>query len=156
MNSNANFNGQQLENMINNHLRAIGLTYVTNTEFDFKRKNTYTTQLQIGSLSILGKKIRVDFVISSIPQFKQGLIIESKWQQVPGSVDEKYPYLIENILIKYPVPTLLVLDGGGYTDNLLQYLKSKRNGKFLNVFSMFEFQKWGNTLKVNLERKNDL
>lgn len=143
----ANFNGQELENIISNHLTAIGLKFINNFEFTFGKKNVFTRQYGIKETSIIGKKIRVDFAISSIPKFEQGLIIESKWQQVPGSVDEKYPYLIENIIEKYPAPTILVLDGGGYDSGLLNYLKSKTNEKFIDVFSMVDFQVWGNRLR---------
>lgn len=43
-----------------------------------------------------------------------GLVIQCKWQASSGSVEEKYPFEVLNIQ-KDEYPTIIVLDGGGYS-----------------------------------------
>ncbi|MDP2637026.1 MAG: hypothetical protein Q8P03_00205, partial [bacterium] len=53
---------------------------------------------------------KCDFFIVNRELFPDDLIIECKWQQSGGSVDEKYPFLLFNIL-KTGIPTIILLDG---------------------------------------------
>ena len=68
------------------------------------------------------------------------LIIECKWQQIAGSVDEKYPYTVQNIRERYPCRTIILLDGNGYKPGAKEWLCSQVDDKLLAVFSMSEFQ----------------
>ena len=85
---------------------------------------------------------KVDFFIVNEAKFPSDLIIECKWQQVKGSVDEKYPFLLYNI-IRTGIPTVVLLDGGGYKPAALKWLKSMVNpkGALIAVWTMAEFQK---------------
>ena len=72
-------------------------------------------------------------------------IKEVKWQQVGGSVDEKYPYLVLNIQMKYEVPTILILDGNGYKKGAEKWIRSQSgHGNFLSVFNLQQFHAWVN------------
>ena len=74
--------------------------------------------------------------------FPEGLIIECKWQQSKGSVDEKYPFTLFNIF-KIGVPTIILLDGGGYKPAAMKWLKDQvdPNRALIGVYNMAEFQK---------------
>jgi len=85
---------------------------------------------------------KVDFLILNKPLFPEGLIIECKWQQSAGSVDEKYPYLLFNI-IKTAVPTVILIDGDGYRKAALKFLKDEvsKTSALKGTWTMSEFQK---------------
>lgn len=62
--------------------------------------------------SIYGHPLKADFVVmTSIPSLPNGFVIECKWQASDGSVDEKFPYIIENINGGcFGRPVLIVVD----------------------------------------------
>ena len=94
---------------------------------------------------IYGTEVKVDFLLYHPEKHPSCLIIEAKWQQTGGSVDEKFPYLYLN-LIEFPYPSILVLDGGGYRAGAEKWIRSRTrlSNKFNHVFSMSEFQIWAN------------
>jgi len=59
------------------------------------------------------------FLVLNKDKFPDRLIIECKWQQVAGSVDEKYPFALCNIF-KIGVPTVRLVDSGGGKPTALQ------------------------------------
>lgn len=75
-------------------------------------------------------------------KFPKDLIIECKWQQSSGSVDEKYPFLLFNI-IKTAIPTVILIDGDGYKKTALKWLEEQalNSRALIGVYSMAEFQK---------------
>lgn len=83
-----------------------------------------------------------DFFIVNKDKFPDDLIIECKWQQSAGSVDEKYPYLVVNIM-KTAIPTIVLIDGGGYKQAAIAWLKNQvdPNRALIGVYTMAEFQK---------------
>jgi DNA adenine methylase len=72
------------------------------------------------------------------------LVIEAKWQQANGSVDEKFPYLVMNIREQYPYAAIVVLDGGGFKEGAKDWLRRQVDDKLVHVFNMMEFQRWTN------------
>jgi hypothetical protein len=70
------------------------------------------------------------------------LIIECKWQESSGSVDEKYPFIKENIE-KTGVPTIVLIDGDGYKKQAFDWLKKQAspNRSLRGVYTITEFQK---------------
>jgi len=92
-------------------------------------------------MSIYETKRKCDFLVINNEKFPDGLIIECKWQQSSGSVDEKYPFTIFNIF-KIGVPTIILLDGGGYKRNAMVWLKEQVNPNraLIGVYNMAEFQ----------------
>jgi hypothetical protein len=101
------------------------------------------TQYAIG-LGIYGAPLRVDLYIPDIPSYPNGLIIESKWQELSGSADEKLPYLVENIQRCYPCPTIIVLHGGGFRPGAERWLRSQVGGNLIHVLRLEEFVTWSN------------
>ncbi len=104
----------------------------------------YACQVPCGT-SIYETKRKCDFLVTNSSKFADCLIIECKWQQVGGSVDEKYPFTVQNI-IKIGTPTIILLDGAGYKQKAMEWLKKQVNvdDALIGVYSMAEFQ-----IKVN-------
>lgn len=100
----------------------------------------FATQVWCGK-TIYETDRKVDFMVINKDLFPDDLIIECKWQQVGGSVDEKYPFLVFNI-IKTGVPTVILIDGAGYRLAALKFLKDEvADAKALRgVWTMTEFQ----------------
>lgn len=142
----ANKNGSELENFIESVLDRKGYQFIIPSKFIALSKACeqpfYTKQFYIGQ-GIYDTPRKCDFIIYHPIKQQYFLVIECKWQQSGGSVDEKYPYLVENIKIsKYK--TIIVLDGNGYKPKALEWLKQQKSEKLLDVFNMMEFQRWAN------------
>lgn len=101
----------------------------------------YAKQVPIGD-TIYDTERKCDFLVINRDKFPNELVIECKWQQSGGSVDEKYPLLVFNI-VKTGVPTVILLDGGGYRKEAMAWLKDQVNpkGAIIGVWTMAEFQK---------------
>lgn len=99
------------------------------------------TQYPIG-LGIYGQPLKVDFYVNDAPLFPNGLIIESKYQAISGSIDEKFPYLVLNIQEHYPCPAIVVAGGGGCRPGALTWLKRQVGGNLVAVFTLEEFMVW--------------
>jgi hypothetical protein len=84
----------------------------------------------------------VDFLVLNRDKFPSGLIIECKWQEQKGSVDEKYPFLMFNIA-RTGVPTIVLLDGEGYKPAAKAWLASHAgpDKPLRAVWSMAEFHR---------------
>ena len=145
----ANHTGNQLELFLENALQSQGYTEFWNhkTQAFENRKSIggkqYLKQLPCGT-TIYQTMRRVDFLIINREKFPNDLIIECKWQQSKGSVDEKYPFLLFNI-IKTGVPSIVLLDGEGYSQQAKQWLSDQADREMhralIGVWSMMEFQK---------------
>ena len=147
----ANNTGRNLEIFVAGILDQYGYQEVRSADFDVslsKRKRIWARQYPIG-LSIYGTKIRCDFKLWCPVKWPQGLCIETKWQQTPGSVDEKFPYLVENIRYCYKCPVIILADGGGCKPGARKWLAGcVDNVHLLHVFTMAGFQKWVNQDKL--------
>lgn len=113
----ANRTGNSLEKFVKDLLEANGYTPFPlhyKKQLLENRKSVggkqYATQVPVGE-SIYGSQRNCDFFVINPDKFPEGLVIECKWQQAAGSVDEKYPFLYFNI-VKTGVPTVVLLDGG--------------------------------------------
>ncbi len=105
----------------------------------------YAKQVYIGS-GIYGTDIYVDFYIFNAVAFATGLIIECKWQQSGGSVDEKLPYLNLNIQACYPSPAVVLIDGEGMKKGAINWLTRQvdSNPNLLAVHNLSHFMIWAN------------
>lgn len=93
--------------------------------------------------SIKGGEIRADFLVRGVTQFPDGLIIESKWQEVPGTADEKLFGLALDIEKNYPCPTIVIVAGGGAREHIVNWLRNQVNGGTLYaVLDIEEFLTW--------------
>jgi len=142
----ANKTGNMLESFVEDILDRKNYTYIDKIKFRpaiYLGQPIYSKQFNIAK-SIYGTKTYCDFIIFHPRKHPECLIIECKWQQSGGSVDEKYPYLIINVQTKYPHKTVLLLDGGGYKKGAEDWIRNQVGNNLLKVFSMSQFQKWVN------------
>ncbi|BAY19549.1 hypothetical protein NIES2109_46310 [Nostoc sp. HK-01] len=105
----------------------------------------YAKQVYIGA-GIYNTLLKVDFYVVGLPSIPTGLIIECKWQESGGSVDEKFPYLSMNIQEYYPAPAIVVIGGEGMREGAIQWLRQqvKLNHNLLGVYSLDRFIAWAN------------
>jgi hypothetical protein len=143
----ANYTGSVLEEYILSRLKEKRYAYVHPNRFKparYLEQPIYTRQFQIAQ-SIYDTPQYCDFILYHPKKWANNLVIESKWQQAAGSVDEKYPYTVLNIQTKYATSTIIVLGGGGYKKGAENWLRSQAGqGNLLFVFNMEQFAAWVN------------
>ena len=99
---------------------------------------------QLGQ-TIYGRALVVDLYVCGLSNYPNGLAIESKWQELSGSIDEKFPYLVANIRTCYPCPAIVVFGGSGARPDALRWLKQQVDGmQLIAVLSLEEFITWCN------------
>lgn len=143
----ANKTGGLLESFVENILQQRGYAeFWDHKEQVFANRKSvggkqYAKQVIIGE-TIYETKCKCDFLVLNSELFPDGLVIECKWQESKGSVDVKYPMVVFNIL-KIGVPTIVLLDGGGYSAKAEKWLRSQAHPTkaLVGVYSMQEFQK---------------
>lgn len=146
----ANKTGNELECFIHNRLQRENYCFISNNRFiaaKILEQPIYTRQFEVGK-SIYETKWRCDFILYHPLKHPNCLIIESKWQQSAGSVDEKYPYLVLNIKKQLEYSTIILIDGSGYKKGALTWLKNQIGSNLIDVFSMAEFTAWVNKGKI--------
>ena len=142
----ANVTGRNLERQIREIILSTGYKEIKNKEFVYMNcffENVFSNHCFIGK-SIYDTNLYVDFLLYHADKYPNKLAMEIKWQQVPGSVDEKFPYIIENIKKKFPCPAIIILDGNGYKKGAKKWLEEQIDDKFLGVYSLMNFIKWAN------------
>lgn len=142
----ANRTGNHLEGVIEDSLQRFNYKFVQKNKFFQSvegKQPIFTRQINLCE-SIYGTKIICDFILYNPEKYSNCLVIESKWQQSSGSVDEKYPFLVLNIKEKFPCPAIIVIDGGGYKPGAEKWLRSQVDKKLLNVFNIREYITWVN------------
>lgn len=142
----ANYTGSVLEKFVGDRLVERGYQFVDRTKFKaamYLEQPIYSTQVDIGA-SIYGTKRKCDFIIYHPELWPEGLVIECKWQQIGGSVDEKFPFTVHNIKEQSPYRTVLLLGGGGYKRSAEEWVRNQVDDKLLHVFNMSQFQSWVN------------
>jgi len=143
----ANITGNRLEEFLEHALQSRGyVEFSGNKTLAFGNREAlggrqYLKQLKVGT-TIYDTERKCDFFVVNEHLFPDGLIIECKWQQSSGSVDEKYPFLLFNVM-KTGIPTVVLLDGGGYKPAAMDWLKRQvqTGTALIAVWNMTEFQK---------------
>lgn len=146
----ANKTGRELERFVRGGFDRRDYLKVTTKEFDRQFGQDapiYAEQYYMGD-SIYGTPFKIDFVAYHPLIWPEGLALECKWQQVAGSVDEKFPYMFNNLSEKSKYPFAIVLDGGGYKPGAYRWLRRQVGGKFVALLSMADFHTWINKKKI--------
>ena len=109
------------------------------------RQPLFARQCSVGK-DVYGKNRRVDFILYHPQRWPDCLVIQCKWQSSGGSVEEKYPFEVMSIECN-EFPTIIVLDGGGYSKESEAWLKGqvgkgKGKGRLIHVFSLGEMGKF--------------
>lgn len=103
----------------------------------------YTRQARVG-VSIFERQLHVDFLVHNLVEYPDGLVIESRWQDTPGTTEEKLTYIVENIRASaYAHSVLLVLNGGGFTPGAITWLEQQvDNDFFVGVMDFAGLLSW--------------
>ena len=103
-----------------------------------RRQYEFDRQAVVG-VSIYGSILRADFLVHNIVEFPVGLVIESKWQDTPGTADEKFPYMVANIRAgNYRHPVVVVVYGGGCRPGAVRWFQDQVDGQQLVAVFSFE------------------
>lgn len=151
----ANITGNTLEQIVLQTLIPKGFTVVSYTAFV---KGGVGSELIIRNApyqTIYGHPGKTEFLVLSA-KYNLEVRIECKWQQSPGSVDEKFPYLYLNCIEAMPEKHIMIIvDGGGAKAGAVQWLKdtakreryrSDASGKTIEVLSLAEFVAWAHRI----------
>jgi len=150
----ANMQGANLEGIVIDTMCRKGLALVNYVDW-IKRPQKYGEELLLKNVpytSIYGHEGRTEFKIKSCRYGEYR--IECKWQQVAGSVDEKFPYVYLNCVESLPEKNIIILvDGGGAKDGAVRWLKSAAANKLfikdidknIKVMDLRDFIVWANT-----------
>lgn len=91
--------------------------------------------------SIYGSICRTEF---SLLLRNKTVRIECKVQNHYGSADEKFPYLMENLLYSvHEDECWVILSGDGFRESALNWLYKKAEGTKVKVFTFTEFVEGG-------------
>ena len=101
----------------------------------------FARQCQIGA-DIYGKNRHVDFILFRPVKWSECLVLQCKWQASFGSVEEKY--CVEVLSIgECEFPSIIVLDGGGYSNGAEAWLKKQAgNSNLVSVMNMGEITRY--------------
>lgn len=116
----ANLNGNELERFVIDILLRKGYEYIEPKLFlgfiEVSEQKAFSHQVNIGN-TIYDTMRKCDLIVFNPSwkdeHYKAIRIIECKWQESKGSVDEKYPYLVLNIK-KLQYDTYILLDEDAY------------------------------------------
>ncbi len=151
--------GANLEAYVENLITPYGYTKIPHR--DWSKTEDRTKKYLVTNVpytTIFGTQGRTEF---SIINPSRNIRVECKWQQVKGSVDEKFAYMYLNAVHQWPEKEIILLvDGGGYKPKALEWLqesvKIKRyhedSDKCIKVFQMAEFMTWVNTRMPQLHK----
>lgn len=142
----ANQTGSNLEGFIRSQLKRAGYDQVEPRHFKAAQclhQPIFAEQYLCGK-DIYGKPRKCDFILFRPAREQPNLIIECKWQQPSGSVDEKFPFLV-NTIESSGIDSIVVLDGGGFSEGAARWLRKRAGaGHLLHVFDMSQFQTFAN------------
>ena len=144
----ANSNGKKKENQIKEFLRNRNIPVMTQGVYNklkVKPKEVFITNPSYES--VYGHKGR------SNGQYKKDgvsiLRLTQISQEVPGSVDEKFPYMMENLKEgQFPEPNqAFLVEGSGFKDGAVAWFKAKCL-KYKGKQNVYFFQKPDDLLKL--------
>ena len=150
----ANMTGKIFENQCKPLFEEYGFILLDNAKYEkLKAKNQLPDKyviLNAPFTTIYNHKGKTEFVIVDNTLNKR-IRVENKYQSAAGSVDEKYPYVLLNAIEAYPEnEIIIVIDGGGYKDGALEWIKTKvkdnwldyKSTKKIEIMSIIEFNNW--------------
>lgn len=130
----ANSNGNGLEAMICSVFTGKGFQELTDAEKTAFQRTAgdvtsvphdrwFARQVRLET-GIYTAYLKSDLFVRDPVHFEQGLHIECKWQQVAGSIDEKYVYTMMS-LRQFIRPSLIVLAGTGARPTAVAWLRAQ-------------------------------
>ena len=141
----ANANGRMLESDIAHRLSAHGYTKLAIIPDVWTLP--FFVQQSIGTpikpfINLYALAWKVDFFLWHPQKHANGLIIESRYQGIGGSVDEKYPFLIGS-LKQQPCDSLLLILGTGARPKAVEWCR-KQSTTACRIMTWEEFVAYAN------------
>jgi len=136
-----NHHGTVLEQQVCALLVSKGYTQVVSDVFDTAQTPVFVRQYRRFK-TLYGAKMRLDVLLKHPQRWPESLAIECKWQQSVGSVDEKFPYVVENMKA-LPIPAAVLLAGGGYSKRAAEWLLSQETERLTIVEGLDAIIRWG-------------
>lgn len=149
----ANRSGRVLEEVVESVFRSHGYEQAWHREWN-KNPEKYGPRLLLKNVpyrTIYGHNGRSEFV--ALVEGRSSIRIECKWQQSPGSVDEKFPYLYLNAVEAMTEATVLIIvDGGGAKPHAVEWLRNAAESRLymsdssrtIKVMDSAGFIRWAN------------
>jgi hypothetical protein len=104
----------------------------------------YSREFEAGP-DLYGKPRRVDFILYHPSLHDDCLALRCRWQAASGSVDQKFPFEVESIKVS-GIDTIIVLDGGGYTDQARDWLSDQvGKGGLVAVLDLAELARYADS-----------
>jgi PD-(D/E)XK nuclease superfamily protein len=141
----ANHSGKFLEDIVQREFSARGFLFRSHGD-DAGNLDMFSRRIVLRNVpyrSLYGCTSRSEFVVTD---GSRKVRVECRWQEVNGSVDEKYPYLLRNATERMPEQEVLILLGGdGARPEAIDWLKleaSRVLSKKIYVLNINEFPRW--------------
>ena len=152
----ANFTGNNLEKAVQSIFYEHNFEIVEHKDW-IKNKSNFGEDILIRNVpykTIYNHKGKMEFLVIS-KKYNLNVRIECKWQQVSGSVDEKFPYLYLNCIEKIEEKEFIIIVGGkGQKEGAINWLKNAVKNKLytdetnkdknIQIFDLDDFMKWAN------------
>lgn len=132
----ANQNGKKLEDIIESSILSYLNVCSENYSKTDERENILLKNAPYDS--IYGGKCRSEFLLC---YEGRRIRIECKTQNAHGSVDEKLPYLFNNMTLKNDEESIVILEGNGFRPGARDWLIHESKGTKLSVFNLESFQR---------------
>lgn len=149
----ANRTGKALEQKIVKLFRDKGFTVYKYLDFVKENIDTSCNYIveNVPYINAYGQTSKTEFVMHYNGKDTR---IEAKWQEVAGSVDEKYIFMFYNAVFHYPEKDVIfVVDGNGYRPGARKWIEDsikenrfnyKEKGKTIQLMNVNEFVKYCN------------
>jgi hypothetical protein len=141
----SNHSGQFLESMVTREFSTRGFLFRT-FDRDADNLDLFTPRVVVRNVpytSLYKCESRSEFVITD---HSRKIRVECRWQETSGSVDEKFPYLLDNAEFCMPESEILILLGGdGARKGAINYAKNraaKCSRKKIWVLTVNDFPRW--------------
>ena len=139
--------GTRLEVFVANLLNDVGYDLVSARLFKPMKgmeQPIYARHYDVG-MSVYDTPRKADFILYHPEKWQDCLVIDCKWQQEGGTVDEKYPYAVLNIQ-QSAFDSIILLDGKGYRAKAEAWLRGQvaKTTRLKHVFTMREFKTYAN------------
>jgi hypothetical protein len=93
--------------------------------------------------NLYGMPMKVDFLVWHPTKHPRRLLLKAKYQASSGSIDEKFPYLVQSLKAT-GVPALLLVVGGGAKDQALDWLRAQQDASFTVMTQVEAFMDYAN------------
>ena len=137
--------GKAFEKDVVGMLNDVGFIEVTKQDVDNTHPMKWYCRQYKKFVGIYGKLLTIDLLIFDQEHFPNKLSVELKYQSVGGSVDEKFPFVIQNmrkLFRDHGLKGLLLLNGGGYNTNAVKWSKGQQDENLFVVEGRSDIYNW--------------